>query len=262
MVKRAIIRLLLPPPGTVQYKYGLQEVNMKSHRISVFLIVLTLLMTVLASCDDNTVTTAGVSTYEDLVSALAGTDDVVTLGADIKVEDTLVVTRAVTLDMNGKTLSNSTEIWNESAGKWSIISVRENGNLTITGNGEIDALENDCFGIDVTDGGKLVIENGEIIGNVSAVYVLEGSAEIKGGTYSIKQLDAKKDYAFTLNAFDENYNNKTAIITVIGGSFVNFDPAANAAESSDNTTNFVAGGYKTTTAEEGGKTIYTVVTNE
>ena len=231
---------------------------MKSHRISVFLIVLTLLMTVLASCDDNTVTTAGVSTYEDLVSALAGTDDVVTLGADIKVEDTLVVTRAVTLDMNGKTLSNSTVIWNESAGKWSIISVRENGNLTITGNGEIDALEGDCYAVDVQDGGELVIEDGVITGNISAVYVLEGSAEIKGGTYSIKQLDTNKNYAFTLNARDENYNNKAAIITVTGGSFVNFNPAANAAESSDNTTNFVAEGYKTTTAEEDGKTIYTV----
>ena len=230
---------------------------MKSHRISVFLIVLTLLMTVLASCDDNTVTTADVSTYEDLVSALAGTDEVIKLGADIIVEDTLVVTRAVTLDMNGKTLSNSTEIWDESADKWSIISVRENGNLTITGNGKIDALENDCYGIDVTDGGKLVIEDGEITGNISAVYVLEGSAEIKGGTYSIKQLDTNKDYAFTLNVLDKNYN-KTATITVTGGSFVNFDPAANAAESSDNTTNFVAKGYKTTPTKEGDKTIYTV----
>lgn len=231
---------------------------MKSHRISVFLIVLTLLMTVLASCDDNTVTPAGVSTYDDLVSALSGTDDIVRLDADINVEDTLVVTRAVTLDMNGKTLSNKTEIWDVSADKWSIISVRENGNLTITGNGKIDALENDCYGIDVTDGGKLVIEDGEITGNISAVYVLEGSAEIKGGTYSIKQLDLDKKHAFTLNALDENYNNKTATITVTGGSFVNFNPAANAAESNDNTTNFVAEGYKTTTAKEGDKTIYTV----
>ena len=202
---------------------------MKSHRISVFLIVLTLLMTVLASCDDNTVTPAGVSTYDDLVSALSGTDDIVRLDADINVEDTLVVTRAVTLDMNGKTLSNKTGIWDTDAKKWSILSVREHGNLTITGNGKIDALEDDCYGIDVTDGGKLVIEDGEITGN-----------------------------AFTLNALDANYKNKTATITVTGGSFVNFDPAANAAESGDNSTNFVAAGYKTTSAEKGNKTIFTV----
>lgn len=230
---------------------------MKSHRISVFLIVLTLLMTVLASCDDNTVTTAGVSTYGDLVSALAGTDEVITLGADINVEDTLVVTRAVTLNMNGKTLSNSTGIWNESADKWSIISVRENGNLTITGEGKIAALKDDCFAVDVQDNGKLTIENGEFIGNIHSVYVLQGSAEIKGGKYSIQQVYSEtQPYQFVLNLFDDNRENKTATIVVTGGQFENFDPANNEAEGKN--TNFVAEGYKTTPTEEGDKTIYTV----
>ena len=230
---------------------------MKSHRISVFLIVLTLLMTVLASCDDNTVTTSGVSTYEDLVSALEGTDEVVTLGADINVEDTLVVTRAVTLDMNGKTLSNSTGIWNENADKWSIISVRENGNLTITGEGKIATLKDDCFAVDVQNDGKLTIENGEFIGNIHSVYVLQGSAEIKGGKYSIQQIfSAAQPYQFVLNLFDENRENKTATIVVTGGQFENFDPANNEAEGKN--TNFVAKGYKTTPTEEGDKTIYTV----
>ena len=230
---------------------------MKSHRISVFLIVLTLLMTVLASCDDNTVTTAGVSTYGDLVSALAGTDEVITLGADINVEDTLVVTRAVTLNMNGKTLSNSTGIWNESADKWSIISVRENGNLTITGEGKIAALKDDCFAVDVQDNGKLTIENGEFIGNIHSVYVLQGSAEVKGGKYSIQQIYSEaQPYQFVLNLFDANRENETATIVVTGGQFENFDPANNEAEGKN--TNFVAEGYKTTPAEEGGKTIYTV----
>lgn len=230
---------------------------MKSHRISVFLIVLTLLMTVLASCDDNTVTTSGVSTYEDLVSALAGTDEVVTLGADINVEDTLVVTRAVTLDMNGKTLSNSTGIWNENADKWSIISVRENGNLTITGEGKIATLKDDCYAVDVQDNGKLTIENGEFIGNIHSVYVLQGSAEVKGGKYSIQQIYSEaQPYQFVLNLFDANRENETATIVVTGGQFENFDPANNEAEGKN--TNFVAEGYKTTPAEEGGKTIYTV----
>lgn len=230
---------------------------MKSHRISVFLIVLTLLMTVLASCDDNTVTTAGVSTYGDLVSALAGTDEVITLGADINVEDTLVVTRAVTLNMNGKTLSNSTGIWNERADKWSIISVRENGNLTITGEGKIAALKDDCYAVDVQDNGKLTIENGEFIGNIHSVYVLQGSAEIEGGKYSIQQIYSEtQPYQFVLNLFDENRKNKTATIVVTGGQFENFDPANNEAEGKN--TNFVAEGYKTTHTEEGDKTIYTV----
>lgn len=231
---------------------------MKSHRISVFLIVLTLLMTVLASCDDNTVTTADVSTYEDLVSALEGTDGVIKLGKDIDVKDTLVVKRAVTLDMNGKTLSNSTEIWDENADKWSIISVRENGNLTITGTGKIDALENDCYGIDVTDGGELVIEieDGEIIGNVSAVYVLGGSAEIQGGKYSLKQLSQYEDERYTLNLKDKEGEEGIASISVTGGSFVNFNPKDNLAEGPS--TNFVPEGYAVSSTTEVDKTIYTV----
>lgn len=232
---------------------------MKSHRISVFLVVLTLLMTVLASCDDKVVTTTSVSKYEDLVSALSGTDEVITLGADINVEDTLVVTRAVTLDMNGKTLSNSTGIWNENADKWSIISVRENGNLTITGEGKIAALKDDCYAVDVQDNGKLTIENGEFIGNIHSVYVLQGSAEIKGGKYSIQQVypdDPNKPYEFVLNLYDDNRKNETATIVVTGGQFENFDPANNEAEGKN--TNFVAKGYKTTSTEEGDKTIYTV----
>ena len=230
---------------------------MKSHRISVFLIVLTLLMTVLASCDDNTVTPAGVSTYDDLVSALSGTDDIVRLDADINVEDTLVVTRAVTLDMNGKTLSNKKGIWNQDAKKWSIISVRENGNLTITGEGKIATLKDDCYAVDVQNNGKLTIENGEFIGNIHSVYVKQGSAEIKGGKYSIQQVYSEaQPYQFVLNLLDENRENKTATIVVTGGQFENFDPANNEAEGKN--TNFVAEGYKTTTAEEGGKPIYTV----
>ena len=252
--KRAIIRLLLPPLVLYNTNTGLQEVNMKSHRISVFLIVLTLLMTVLASCDDNTVTTARVSTYDDLVSALSGTDDIVMLDADINVEDTLVVTRAVTLDMNGKTLSNKTEIWDTETNNWSIISVRENGNLTITGNGKIDALVDDCYGIDVTDGGKLVIEDGEIIGNVSAVYVLEGSAEIQGGKYSLKQLSP--DERYTLNLSDNEGKEGIASISVTGGSFVNFNPKDNLAENPS--INFVAEGYTVSSTTEGDKTIYSV----
>ena len=96
--------------------------------------------------------------------------------------------------------------------------IGEGGNATITGNGKIDALEDDCYAFDVVDGGKLKIENGEISGNVSAVYVLKGSAEIKGGEFSIKQLDPYgKGTAFTLNCEDDAYKDKSASIVVTGG---------------------------------------------
>ena len=191
----------------------------------------------------NVVTAIEVSTEEQLVSAISGDADIVKLTDNIVVENTLQVSRTFTLDLNGKTISNETNIYNLDTNSWSIISVRANGNLTVTGNGTIHALENDCYACDVIDGGKLVIENGRFIGNISAVYVYEGTAEIKGGEYSIQQLsdDGNSDYRFTLNIQDSNLENSK--ITVTGGTFHNFDPANNLAEGPN--TSFVPEGYTT-----------------
>ena len=196
-------------------------------------------------------TTTEVSTYDELQQALAGDSEVIKLTDDIVVEDVITVTREVTLDLNGKTLSNETALWDDQtpgANKWSVISVREGGNLTITGNGTIHALENDCYAVDVMDAGKLVIENGTFIGNVSAVYIDEGTVEIKGGEYSIQQLSPQNDYRFTLNCNDTNYEAKTATFIVTGGTFEHFDPANNLAEKGEST-NFVADGYVSQVAE-------------
>ena len=51
-----------------------------------------------------------------------------------------------------------------------------------------------------TIGGTLIIEDGIFVGNISAVYVHEGKAEIKGGkafmsTYGIKQTFEVKSHA-------------------------------------------------------------------
>ena len=184
-----------------------------------------------------------VSTYDELLTAIEGDADEVKLTSDIIVDDTLVITGKVTLNLNGKTISNTEDIWvdAETEDKWSLISVGANGNLTITGNGKLKAKENDCFAVDVVSGGKLTIENGEFIGNISAVYVFEGEAEIKGGKYSIQQLSSNGDERFTLNLYDANGRNGTAKIKVSGGEFNKFNPANNLAEGEN--TNFVVEGY-------------------
>ena len=229
-------------------------------KITIFTLLGLLLM---ASCAGNDSTQpVKVSDYGELVTALAGGSSAIELSADIDdANDVLSVTRKVTLDLNGHTISNASPIWQdtETVNKWSLISVGKGGELTVTGDGKIDALENDCYAFDVVDGGELIIENGEFIGNISAVYVFEGRAEIKGGTFSIKQKDEDKGTAFTLNAYDANYEAETASIVVSGGEFVDFDPAANAAESIDNTTNFLADGYKTVSEPSGDTIIYKVV---
>lgn len=208
---------------------------------------------VLTACDKTK--TVKVGTYNELVSALKGDADVVQLTDNIDVIAQLEVTRKVTIDLNGKTLSNSEDIWNnnENVKTWSIISVKDGGNLTVTGNGKIDAKENDCHAFDVR-GGKLTIENGTFVGNVSVVYVHHGEAFIKGGSYSLKQL--KPDERYTLNLYDANGKNGTAKITVSGGEFKKFDPAHSDSENPEK--NYLAEGYKSQ-LKSGSTDIYEVV---
>ena len=182
------------------------------------------------------------------------------LARDVKISDTIIVTSEVTLDLNGKTISPTKAIWNEDSNKWSIISVRKDGDLTITGDGKLSAIANDTFAVDVQDGANLVIESGEFIGNVHSVYVLGGYAEIKGGIYSVQQVySAEQPYEFVLNLLDEEKRDWSAEIVVTGGTFKGFDPGNNAAEGKGNS--FLAEGYDSTKESTGDiyEYIYTVV---
>lgn len=163
---------------------------------------------------------------------------------DITIDETLAVPagKEVILDLNGHEINNAEDLWNETTGDWSLVSVR-GGSLTIKGDGLIKAKENDCFAVDVQDGGHVIIEDGEYISNVHAVYVLVGSAEIRGGKYSVQQKfsDPAKADEFVLNCYDANHRDGTAKIIVTGGEFVSFNPADCWAEGAH--TNFLASGY-------------------
>lgn len=173
---------------------------------------------------------------------------VVALANDLVLDRTLSVPagKEVVIDLNGKTISNTADLWdvpNKFANNWSLLSVK-GGTLTIKGAGTLQAKENDCYAVDVQDGGTVVIEDGTYVGNIHAVYVQKGTAEIRGGKYSIQQTypDAAKAYGFVLNCYDANRKNGTAKILVSGGEFVKFNPADCAAEGEG--TNFVIAGYK------------------
>lgn len=194
--------------------------------------------------------------YETLAQAVSAAQSgaTVKLLENVDLAETLVIEKELTLDLDNKTISNTADIWVGS--NWSLISVRKNGNLTITGNGTLDAKENDCYALDVCDGASLTIENGIYVGNVSAVYAYEGNVTINGGTFSIKQLAPNVDtdkYRYTLNCLDRAFTAKTASFTVNGGTFSNFDPSNNLAEGAN--TNFVAEGYTVTSSGNA----YTVV---
>lgn len=197
---------------------------------------------------------------EASLKALFATGGEATLAADLDLGETVSVAagKEVTLDLNGKTIKNSTDLWDsptKEANNWSLFSVK-GGSLTIKGAGSLQAKENDCYAVDVQDGGQVTIEDGTYVGNIHAVYVYEGTAEIKGGHYSVQQTypDAEKAYGFVLNCYDANRKNGTAKIMVSGGEFVKFNPADCAAEGAH--TNFLADGYMSVEAEEG---VWTVV---
>ena len=232
-------------------------------RILAILLSLTMMFTLIPTAmaeGSDPVAQIGETTYATLKAAFEGAKDgdTITLTDDIKVEDTLVVTKTLTLDLAEHTLSNEKDIWSDD--NWSLISVRGNGNLTITGNGTLKAKEDDCYPVDVQDeGAQLTIENGTFIGNIHAVYVKTGAAYIKGGTYSVQQKypDSSKADEFVLNLYDANRRNGTAKLSVSGGIFVAFNPANCQAEAQG--TNFCAAGYTTSTKDNN---TYTVVEGE
>ena len=193
----------------------------------------------------------------------ATNNDTIVIKEDIDLDCTVSLKKniSVTLDMNGKTFKNTKDLWDESNSNWSLVSVRNGGNLTITGNGSFMAKANDCYAVDVQDGSTCTIENGTFNGNMHAVYVQEGTLYVKGGSYSIQQKypDASKADEFVLNCYDKNREKDTAKIIVTGGTYDNFNPADCWAEGEH--TNFLAEGYETVQSKsnDGNTTYYTVV---
>ena len=181
---------------------------------------------------------------------------------DLDPDASLIIKNAVvTLNATGKTIANIQDIYNAATYDWSMISVRGwMGNLTITG-GTFAAKENDCFVMDVRDGGYLTIEDGKFIGNEDAIYVDKGTAVIEGGFFDIQQKSSgstlKEQYKTLLNCQNANYNAGKAKIIVKGGTFVNFDPSNNPEGEG---TSFVADGYKVVSeTQTNGDVWYTVV---
>ena len=168
------------------------------------------------------------------------------LGADAQNNFGWPVGYTTTVDLNGHALTIT--------GQRAVLRVDAGGNLTITGNGTVNASggNGDGAAVEVTDGGKVTIENGTFIGKAgnSCIYDGGGTIEIKGGFFKCGGTTADARYVL-------NQNNGThGTITVTGGTFVNYDPSTG----DDNLGgNFVADGYKVMTSNHGTDTWYTVV---
>ena len=193
---------------------------------------------------ENFVAKIGDMPYATLQGAINAASDnaTIVLQDDVVLDTCITISKTITLDLAGNKISNTNAVWDNEDKIWSLVRVEGNGNLTLTGDGTLRALENDCYAVDIVDGGQCTIENGTYVGNIHAVYVFNGSLIVNGGTFSVQQkYSTERPDEYVLNCYDANYKNKSASITVTGGTFANFDPSNCYAEGEG--TNFCADGY-------------------
>lgn len=191
-----------------------------------------------------------IKAYSTLAEAVAAAQDgqTVKLLADVEQNTQLTIGKSITLDLNGKTIRNTKDIWGDTAN--AILSIKNGAKVTITGNGTIDAKENDCYTINVAKG-DLTIENGTFYGNVSVVQVEEGTLSVKGGTFDLHQKwEGSSKYLF--NCIDSEFTSGNAKVAISGGTFVGFDPNVSPEQKVDGKTpSFAAPGVGITRNENG-----------
>lgn len=164
----------------------------------------------------------GEKKYATLAAAVeaAKNGDTITLIADVEQNTMLVIDKDITLDLAGKKIFNTTDIWSGENGTYELLSIE--AKVTITGSGTIDAKENDCYTINVKNG-DLTIENGTFYGNISVVQVEAGMLTINGGKFDLHQKWKDKN-TYLINCIDKAFVAKTAKVAIYGGEFVDFDP--------------------------------------
>lgn len=162
--------------------------------------------------------------YFSLTAAIAAAKagDTVKLLADVEQNSKVAINKNITLDLNGKKIYNTKDIWNETV---SLIDIEGGAKVTVMGDGTIAAKKDDCYTINITDG-DLTIENGTFVGNISVVQVVKGKLTINGGTFSLiqKMTDGKGADRYLINCIDAAFVANTAKVAIYGGSFAGFDP--------------------------------------
>ena len=146
----------------------------------------------------------------------------------------VVVKKNTVLKLNGKKIVGGQPDSAEMTGTdIAAITVENGATLTIEGEGTIEGTE---YGV-YAKNGNVVIKGGNISAGTSAVQVNVGTVNIEGGKFSCSCDDKR----YVVNCIDGRWNDGSAKVSITGGTFVDFNPADNAAEGTG--TNFVAPGY-------------------
>ena len=182
-----------------------------------------------------------------------------------KTQKTLVAQTTITKDtlinLAGKKISVQHDETTDFGKASPVLMAVTDGVLTIDGDGEIncEAGSQQVYGINV-NGGKVIVNSGNYYGAMTAIQVQKGSLEINGGFFDMAPTckAAVPQYAkYVVNCIDAAYKNGTAIISIKGGTFVNFNPSANPEGEG---TSYVAEGYSVVSeTQENGDIWYSVV---
>ena len=203
-----------------------------------------------------------VASAAEMKEALAN-GGIVSVNKDIKTDnigdneaDRIIISKPTTLNLDAKIISPD-DMGNNNTNFCALI-VDADTTINAGKNGGIDTGANGGYALNVRKGANLTITGGSYYGGGTAVQVQEGTLTITGGHFAVEAFGEPYGYNFLLNCIDDNYKNGTAKIIVMGGTFVNFNPADCQAEGEH--TNFVADGYKVVSENQtNGEVWYTVV---
>lgn len=231
---------------------------------------------------DDVIYTVVPKTNEEVVSgftsALKNGGDVI-LETDVTAPERLVMQKAGTVDLNGKTLTsnengkdsmvitgasdavnvtikNGTFVSNNTDAAYGVITVQKNPAVTLE---DVKVVGINPVVMYSSGNGTVTINSGEFISTGSqAVYYNkgEGKVTINGGIF--KSIPYEGKY-YTLNILDTLRGSKDPreFIEVKGGKFYNFNPMDNETEGPN--TNYVTDGYTVKEYKEGEDTVYEVV---
>ncbi len=160
----------------------------------------------------------------------------VTLTEDVVLDNSVVLTNDLTLNLNGFTLTaGKSYVAGLTGADISALVVDGGANVTIEGEGTVNGK---TYGVYAKDG-TLTIKSGNYTAETSAVQVYAATVNIEGGVFSATVTDKR----YTINCIDANYRDNSAVVNVYGGKFYQFNPGDNAAEGAN--TNFLVDGYTT-----------------
>lgn len=202
----------------------------------------------------------GVTTEEALKSAIAAGESEVTLDADIDLDTSVVVENDLIVNLNGKSIKCAS----------SDVFIVTAGTLTINGDGLVygseDNSSSSCAvwakenGVVIINGGTYKVGHDEASKATSAnwrndcIYARDNAKiTINGGEFmyagNVDDNNVQSDgHRFLLNCRDVDYKAGTCSITVMGGTFHNFNPGSTSSENP--VANYVAPGYSSVASED------------